>query len=154
MLSIVCIYCIMFVDSIQTLTDSSYPEMSPNNPFISTGQPYLHWMGGCDDGTWLDYEIGKACLSSIVELSLSAWSLPLPPSQEVPWEATLKERKRGTLQTTRTELSCSVNQATPSFARFKAKLPRKQNWRFLVQFWVIQVRKSKLKLKIAWTNKL
>ena len=60
MVSVVCIYCILFVNSIQTLTDSSYPEMSPNNPFVSTRQPYLRWMGGCDDGTWLDYEIGEA----------------------------------------------------------------------------------------------
>lgn len=128
--------------------------MSPNNPFVSTGQPYLRWMGGCDDGTWLDYEIGKGCLSSIVELSLSAWSLPLPPSQEVPWEAALKEREGGALYKSWGR-SCLAQWTRPLLHLQDLKqLPRKHNWRFWVQFWVIQVRKSKMKLKISWTNKL
>lgn len=70
------------------------PEMSPNNPCVSTRQPRLCWMGGCDDGTWLDYEIGKACLSSIVELSLSAWSTERPVGIRTRIESYVRKKKK------------------------------------------------------------
>lgn len=91
MLSLVCVDCSTFLNSIQTVTNASYPKMPPNNPYVSTVQPHLCWMGQCDNGTWLYYEIGKACLSSIVELSVSA---PPPPASPRGPEATLKEGGR------------------------------------------------------------
>lgn len=97
------LFCILYLQSAYIVTYSSaaskhwqlhrfnYMRCPPSG---RTMQP-LCWRSQCDNGTWLYYEIGKAYLSAIVEFSLSAWNLPLLPSQDRSLEATHKERKRG-----------------------------------------------------------